>query len=209
MSETYHDETETPAAESAESKKAKASKREYLDANGNVTESEADARGVRYTSVAEGWTRDVMLTDLTDDMLYANAAWGLLTRIGNFTNSVRNAKGARSATAPATEAEAVDRMLDNLKANLWTSPSGEGVGGSGLLAEAIVRAKREQEGKDVDPAAIKEWLATLTKEARAELKKRPAIAKAFAEITAERAAARAAAINADDAGGLGDIPDVA
>lgn len=198
MTDEYNAETEaaaietaTPAAD-ADSKRAGVSKRIILNSEGVEQENEVGAAAVRYESLTEGFARTVKLDDLPTDMLYAYAAWGLLTRLGNAANSVRNAKGNRSANAPQTEAEAIDRMIEQTMQSLWTSPSGEGIAGSGLLAEAIVAAKAKWENKEVDIDAVRKWLDTQDKAAKKALRDKPAIKAELARLQAERAAARAA-----------------
>lgn len=181
--------TETAtAAAGAPSKHAK-SKREILDANGAEQDDWAGAQGFRYTSLSDNHALTVMFSDLPDEIVRGLAAFGGLTLAGNVTNSVRN--GERKGDGPATESEALNAWLENLRAGNWTSPRGEVEAGIGLLAEAAQRAYAKQ-GKNIALEDITAKIKTLDKDGKAKLRKDPKVKLAMLEIQTERAAKKAA-----------------
>lgn len=185
--------------ETATEKKRAVSKREILAADGSVQDDWVGAAGIRYTSLADDFALDVMFDDLPEEIVRGLAAFGGLTLAGNVTNTVRN--GERKGDGPATEREALTAWLENLKSGNWTSPRGEVEAGVGLLAEAVQRAYAKQ-GREIEIDKIRDKIKGLDKDAKAAIRKDPAVKLAMLEIQTERAAKKAAESGTSGLAGL-------
>lgn len=117
------------------------------------------------------------LSELPDEMIRQLALHGLSQKLGD------SYAGAGQEESPAAVVEAnVTSLLDQLKQGVWSSRSGGGGGGARvtILAEAIHRVT----GKELDECV--RVVGEMEKDAKAEWRKHPQIAKAISEIRAER-----------------------
>lgn len=115
--------------------KAKVSKRDYLDASGEVTKDMESAAGGRY-ALEGGKAFDYIFGKSVDtDRMFA--IFGFHTKVGNVANSVLNNKDAPGDMA--TAGDAIAEFLDLLEGGAWTNPSAGGFAkiDRDKLAEAI------------------------------------------------------------------------
>lgn len=183
--------------ETSEPTTRKVSEREFIGASGEaLDEGDEGIVGVRYTSLTEDFAETVLFSDVPENIRNTFLGWGMLTRMGNWTNTVRNSKPG--ANVAESERAAIENGIGLCKQGLWVSPRGEAEAGTTILAEAIVRAKASQEGKEVALEDAAAYVRGLSKEEKSELRKRPAIKMAIREIQAERSAAKATADDVAD-----------
>lgn len=193
MSDTYTGETN--ATEDATAKRTKKSERKYLDANGKEMDAPLGeglvCAAVTYKSTIEGWTKTITFADYEEPVLNAWAAFGVLTLIGNQTNRKRNVDGS----GLASEEEAVDEWLQNMREGNWVTAGGEVTPGIGLVAEGFVQAMKDdgqttfKDGAPLSVDTAKERLLDLAKnnkDALSGIRKDPRIKAAMSAIKARK-----------------------
>jgi hypothetical protein len=142
-------------------KRAGASVRIAIDANGNPAESMAQATGARYIHLTSalkakpGWNKetDSPPTGTFADVQFGQpgspatmfAIFGAFTKLGNIANTINNGDKGDKAANPIPEIEA---FLAKVESGEWPD-KGEGLGGvrydKDLLAQAIANAKGERD----------------------------------------------------------------
>lgn len=190
-------ETTTAAAES-ETKRGSVV---YINAAGEESRSANKDVVILRFNFEDGVSVDFDIRATSDDIKLCAMAHG-------FNQKLRDSFAGKKGEEARKELETVSA---NLLGGFWTKPSKAGDGSSTnmtILVEAIVRGLRE-EGQDVDAdrmAAIKSKLAAM--EDTKDLMKKPAIAKHYKAIVAERRLAeaeKAAKVEGADASLAGDF----
>ena len=184
---------ETEAAK----KKSKVSHREVLGNDGKPQDEYIGASGASYEVLSEKFTAKVMFGEIPPEVVAGLAAFGWLTLAGNVTNAVRNGE---NRSGVASEKEALETWLENLKNGDWSKPTGEFEAGLQLLAEGYVRARADA-GTPIELDDALARLKAADKDKRKLVRNDPHVAKAIAQIQLERKAARASA----SAGSLVDL----
>lgn len=178
------------ATETVERKrKSKVSTREVLGADGKPQDEYIGAAGASYEVISEGYTARVMFEELADEVRDGLAAFGWLTLAGNVTNAVRNGE---NRSGVASEKEALEAWLENLKNGDWSKPTGEFEAGLQLLAEGYVRARVEA-GSPIELEEALSKLKAADKDKRKAVRNDPFVSKAIAQIQLERKVERAKA----------------
>lgn len=188
-----------PATETSE-----ASKRggvAYINAEGDASRSASPSTVILRFSFDDGATVDFDIRETSNDIKLCAMAHG-------FNQKLRDSFAGKKGEDARKELETV---AANLLGGFWTKPSKSGDGSSTnmtILVEAIVRGL-EEEGQTVDAdrlASIKAKLASM--EDTKPVMQKPAIAKHYKAIVAERAAKKAAeAATAADASGASVAAD--
>jgi hypothetical protein len=106
-----------------------------LDANGDVTEDETKATGIRYTQIASGETFDYQVSEAAKLML---ATFGAKTLATNESSQVRN--NPKGAGGDAEQMEAIKNRFALLDQGEWVDRTREGGAtvNKDWLAEAII-----------------------------------------------------------------------
>lgn len=198
--------TDADVGTDAAPKRGKVSDRIYLLADGTEADSPIEAKGAKYVSMteegalAEAYFEGEGPNVLPIEAVHGLAAFGFLTLAGNQTNTVRN--GDVKEGGPQTEKEALDRFMANLLAGNWTSVRGETEPGITLLAEAVARAKKAEDGKDRDVKAVAAWLKDQDKEFKKKLRQRTVIKRAILDIQREKLGDKDSDENLGDISGI-------
>jgi len=198
--------TDETTSEATATKRGKVSDRIYLLADGSEADSPIEAKGAKYVSMTEPGAEVEAYFEgdgpnvLPVEAIHGLAAFGFLTLAGNQTNTVRN--GDVKEGGPQTEKEALDKFIGNLLAGNWTSVRGETEPGITLLAEAVARAKKAEDGKDREVRAVAEWLKTQDKEFKKKLRQRTVIKRAILDIQREKLGDKGADEDLGDIAGI-------
>lgn len=158
----------------------------YFDEKGVETDDLGSTRVLKI--IMAGREEELKFSDLSKEMLFAAAAFGLNTTIRNALNSTE-AAGKDGVTA-------VLNRLQGFRSGIWANRGEGGESGTPLIIEAMIRAKKEA-GQYTDGMEAK-WLDQyngLDKDGKAELTKKwhgfKPVEIALLKIKAERAAAKA------------------
>lgn len=161
---------------------------ELVDATGAVVEYEEEARGYRYTLLANGKQANWDFDKATDDERRLMSIFGAKTLATNETSQVRN--NPKGAGTPDEQIEAVVERFALIKTGQWVDRSREGVGAKvdlDKLATAVCTAKVEG-GKltqeQVDGGEYAATLQKLTEDVayRAKVRKVPQVSIAYAAL---------------------------
>lgn len=152
-----------PVTEASEPERKKIANRDWIDDAGKEV-AEEEATGVRYeflgrtkdgvTIPPDGNSYTVYLRDLKPAALAMAAGFGLITLMGNVTNTWM---GDKSPDKDAKASEAIAARIALLNEGKWIDRTREGVGArvdKDSLAKAIVNVFT-QKGKTVDEAMIR------------------------------------------------------
>lgn len=174
----------TPATEAATEETAKRGSVVYINGAGEESRSANKDVVILRFNFEDGVSVDFDIRATSDDIKLCAMAHG-------FNQKLRDSFAGKKGEEARKELETVSA---NLLGGFWTKPSKSGDGSSTnmtILVEAIVRGLQE-EGQEVGAervAAIKAKLAAM--EDTKDLMKKPAIAKHYKAIVAERAVAKA------------------
>lgn len=156
----------------------------YINAAGEESRSANKDVVILRFNFEDGVSVDFDIRATSDDIKLCAMAHG-------FNQKLRDSFAGKKGEEARKE---LDTVMSNLLGGFWTKPSKSGDGSSTnmtILVEAIVRGLQE-EGQEVGAervAAIKAKLAAM--EDTKDLMKKPAIAKHYKAIVAERAVAKA------------------
>ena len=160
-----------PVTEAEESARKKIADRDWIDDSGKAV-AEEDATGVRYTFLgrtkegvtipADGKSFTAYWRDLTDEAKRMAGCFGLITLMGNVTNTWMGDKGDNR---PALAADAIAERIALLNAGKWIDRTG-GVGArvdKDALAQAVVEVglangQKLKDGSDPSVATIRPLL---------------------------------------------------
>lgn len=120
--------TSTAAAPAANTSTRKSvSKRDLLDADGNITESWEEATGAQYELKGEGGK--VFALQFGEPKLDSTmfAIFGFWTKVGNVANSILNDK--TDPGTPAQAAQEIDEFLASIGRGVWRESTAKGAGG--------------------------------------------------------------------------------
>lgn len=163
---------------------------------GKIASKAVDAEQGLVTITPEGGEAiTANLADMPDEIVRQLALHGLSQKLGD------SYAGAGQEENPVAVITAnVTGLIDQLKAGTWSSRSG---GGGGprvtLLAEAIHRVT----GKELEECTA--VVGDMSNEDKATWRKHPQVAKAIAEIRAEREAEKAKKLDGQEGEDLGSL----
>lgn len=172
----------------SEPTRTKVATHELVDAAGVVVETEEEARGYRYTLLANGKQANWDYDKATDDEKRLMALFGAKTLATNETSQARN--NPKGAGTPDEQIDAVVERFALIKTGQWVDRSREGVGAKvdlDKLAAAVCTAKVEGGKLTQEQVDGGEYAATLQKLTedpayRAKVRKVPQVSIAYAAL---------------------------
>lgn len=120
--------------------------------------ADVDVEKIIFTFEENGEIREVHLSDFSDGILRAAAAFGLNTSLGNAVNTAKSEAGEGVEPTATERIGAFDDRLAGLKAGTWSAERAEGGPRMGVFREALVDYRAANKAP-VDDASIEAVLA--------------------------------------------------
>lgn len=149
-----------------------------------VTTAYDDTTGILTVSFATGEATSITIADLSPDIIQRAIVHGLNAKLVDAAAISRNTETGKSASAE-DKRDAVVAVAERLINGEWNAKRAAGEGEATILLAALMRVYPDA-GRDKLQSRIDGW----SKEERAAIRLHAKVARAIADIQAERAAAK-------------------